>query len=266
MKIRVASDLHTEFIKFSSEDVLDSLVPSIKGEEDMVLVLAGDIVADINVWAHSALDIYTKWLMDLAQRHLATIYVGGNHEGYGSNLNTAFEYMRGLSEMFPNFYVLENESIEIAGVKFLGTTKWTPLDGPHDQFYARELNDTKYIGSWNVFKWRQAYEKARYFLESALQKPYNGKVVIVTHHLPSFQSVSESYIGNSFNGCYTSREDDLMMTYKPALWIHGHTHDSCDYEVIDYDQEVCTRVVCNPYGYHGHDLNPAYDPTMVVEV
>jgi hypothetical protein len=45
-----------------------------------------------------------------------------------------------------------------------------------------------------------------------------------------------------------------------AVWIHGHTHDSCDYV------EEGTRVVCNPRGYGPFELNAAFDPILTIEV
>ena len=267
MKIRIASDLHTEFLKASQVDVLDTLVPRVEGEQDMVLVLAGDIVADIRAWSDSeALDIYTPWLKELAGRHRAIIYVGGNHEGYMSSFKTAFDYMNGLAESCENFHVLENDSVVVDDVKFLGTTKWTPLDGSHDNFYAQGMNDLRVISQFNVFKWRQNYQTARYFLETELPKEHDGPVVVITHHLPTYQSVHPRFHGSTYNACYFSREDDLIMEHKPTVWFHGHTHDSSDYVYEDYDGNPCTRVVCNPYGYHGHELNEGYDPVKVVEI
>ena len=267
MKLRIASDLHSEFIRASNKHALDNLVPALDGEQDMVLVLAGDIVAEISDWWGSeSLDIYTPWLEELSYRHRAVIYVGGNHEGYQSNFKTAFDYMGCLAATCENVHVLENDSVVVDGVKFLGTTKWTPLDGSHDAFYAKAMNDLRVIGQFNVFKWREAYQKARYFLETELAKPHDGPVVVVTHHLPSYQSVAEHFRGSTYNCCYFSMEDDLMMAHKPDVWFHGHTHDSSDYVLEDYDNQPCTRVVCNPFGYYGHDLNPDYDPFKVVEV
>jgi hypothetical protein len=52
----------------------------------------------------------------------------------------------------------------------------------------------------------------------------------------------------------------LIETAQPALWIHGHTHESCDYQIGR------TRVVCNPYGYAGHEVNRAFDPGKCVEL
>ena len=266
MKIRIHSDLHTEFIRASQVEVMDTFIPPIQGEEDMVLVLAGDIIANIKRWIGSSLDIYTPWLKDLARRHKAVIYVGGNHEGYGSSFKTAFGYMFKLAEQLENLHVLENASVVVDGIKFLGTTKCTPLDGPLDAFAIEGMNDIVVINQWNVYKWRQAYQVARYFLETELANEHDGPVVVVTHHLPSRQSIGKRFIGSTLNCGYVSNEEDLMLAHKPELWFHGHTHDSYDYEVVDYDQEVCTRVVCNPHGYWGHEINPNYDPTKTVEV
>ena len=232
-----------------------------------MLVLAGDIIADVAFWDGSnAVDIYTPWLTDLAQRHKAVIYVGGNHEGYMSSFKTAFRYMNKLAGRLGNMFVLENDSVVVDGVKFLGTTMWTPLDGPLDQFLVRDMNDFEYIGSWTVFKWRAAYTVARSFLETELSKEHDGPVVVVTHHLPSYQSIGKQFIERSDQCAYAANQDDLMLKYKPALWCHGHTHDSFDYGVMDYGDVLCTRVVCNPHGYYGKEVNSEYDPTKVVEV
>ena len=47
--------------------------------------------------------------------------------------------------------------------------------------------------------------------------------------------------------------------YEPALWVHGHMHDSFDYRLGR------TRVVCNPRGYFPHQLNPDFRPLLVVQ-
>jgi UDP-2,3-diacylglucosamine pyrophosphatase LpxH len=268
MFIRIHSDLHTEFVGASKADAqFELLIPSIPGEEDMVLVLAGDIIADIRTWAGSpALDIYSPWFKDLAQRHTAVIYVAGNHEGYQASFKTAFDYLNGLAGTMDNFHVLENDTVVVDGVKFIGTTKWTPLDGPHDQFAIQQMNDTKVIAGWNVFKWREAYQKARSFLEAELANEHTGPVVVVTHHTPSWQSIASVFRGSPMNCGYASNEEDLMFEHKPELWFHGHTHVSFDYMVEDYDGNGVTRVICNPYGYYRHEENLSYDPTLTVEV
>jgi hypothetical protein len=54
----------------------------------------------------------------------------------------------------------------------------------------------------------------------------------------------------------------LLDGSRVALWVHGHTHDSFDYEVNG------TRVVCNPRGYarNGINENVGFDPNFCVAV
>lgn len=57
-----------------------------------------------------------------------------------------------------------------------------------------------------------------------------------------------------------SNLDDLVEASGAVLWVHGHTHASCDYRIGR------TRVVCNPRGYHPDGLNSDFDPDFIVEV
>src|SRR5690606_37391535 len=82
--------------------------------------------------------------------------------------------------------------------------------------------------------------------------------VVVTHHLPSAQSVNPKFTGDLLNAAYASDLDQVIEDGRPALWVHGHTHDSCDYQFGD------TRVVCNPRGYD--DENAVFDRKLVVEI
>jgi hypothetical protein len=48
---------------------------------------------------------------------------------------------------------------------------------------------------------------------------------------------------------------------QPKLWIHGHSHDRCDYAPGE------TRIVANPLGYPNEVRSlEAFDPTFRVEV
>lgn len=50
--------------------------------------------------------------------------------------------------------------------------------------------------------------------------------------------------------------------WQPALWLHGHVHDSFDYYIGN------TRIVANPRGYapKGVVENKAFDATLTVNV
>ena len=62
---------------------------------------------------------------------------------------------------------------------------------------------------------------------------------MLTHHAPSSQSVPARYARDLLTPAFASNLEMLMNGDRPALWVHGHKHESYDYEVYG------TRVVCN---------------------
>jgi hypothetical protein len=105
------------------------------------------------------------------------------------------------------------------------------------------------------------HQQSRAWLRAALQQPALGPRVVVTHHLPSWQSVAPRYQSAISNPAFASDLDDLFAPVD--LWVHGHTHVSVDYQI-----DRC-RVLCNPRGYarpNGAFENPQFDPECVVEL
>jgi calcineurin-like phosphoesterase family protein len=167
---------------------------------------------------------------------------------------------------------LDNNEAIIDGVRFLGSTLWTDfkLFGELKRFEclteARWLNDFRLIntGNGDVFSPRDSadlFEQSVEWLTRSLDKPFEGKTVVISHHLPSFVSVAERYKNDLLSACFSSNLDHLFG--KMDLWIHGHTHDSCDYV------KNGTRVVCNPRGYcryPGTQENLQFNPKLVVEI
>ena len=45
---------------------------------------------------------------------------------------------------------------------------------------------------------------------------------------------------------------------RAALWIHGHMHESFDYEIYG------TQVVCNPRGYAPKALNEDFNQIYII--
>jgi hypothetical protein len=86
--------------------------------------------------------------------------------------------------------------------------------------------------------------------------------VVITHHAPSPKSIHPRFEGSPLNACFVSDAERLLDGRRARLWIHGHTHDSFDYEVNG------TRVLCNPRGYakDGVNENRAFDQDLRIEV
>lgn len=51
------------------------------------------------------------------------------------------------------------------------------------------------------------------------------------------------YAGDPLNAFFLCDMEALIEERKPHWWIHGHTHEPCDYRL------GATRVVANPRGY-----------------
>jgi Icc-related predicted phosphoesterase len=247
MRLHLLSDLHLEFQDFTP--------PATSAD---VVLLAGDI----HVGAHGV-----AW----AQRHFTcpVLYVPGNHEYYGGSLHKTLAQMKDQARG-SCVHVLENEEVVIDGVRFLGGTLWTDyrLTGnpPLAQWDAlRIMADFERIRDERFRKVKPPqlaarHQKTRAFFESRLSQPFAGPTVAISHHAPCELSIHERYRGGSghLNASYASRLDALMGL--AVLWVHGHTHDSFDYDAGG------TRVVCNPRGYVPSDANYGFKPDLVLEV
>lgn len=248
MKIHVLSDLHTEFGSFTPPET-----------DADVVVLAGDIGVGEKA---------VKWSKE-AFANKPVIQIAGNHEFYGGSLGKSWQKMA-QSAQGSHVHLLNDQAVVVGGVRFLGCTLWTDyhLTGnyPLAQWDAQQtMNDFKKIRDEHYRKVRPYQLAARHahskhFLQYQLAQPFDGPTVVVTHHAPSSLSIHERYkqSPSHLNACYASHLEMLMDGVN--LWVHGHTHDSFDYMLGE------TRVVCNPRGYAGSELNQDFNPALVIEV
>jgi Icc-related predicted phosphoesterase len=252
MKIWILSDLHLEFAGLRRPlDIPDA----------DVCVMAGDLGRGI---ANGV-----QWLARHIAPAMPCIYVAGNHEFYKASIREGLEAGRAAAAAAANVHFLENDLVVIGGVRFVGATLWTDfrIEG-HQHLamsHARDrMNDYRHIAlqkkPWRRFLPETAYrmhQESCLFIDSAL-KADPVRTVVVTHHLPHARSIPPSFRGDLLNAAYASDLTSVIEAGRPALWVHGHTHDSCDYGIGP------TRIISNPRGYD--DENRAFNPALVVRV
>jgi Icc-related predicted phosphoesterase len=263
MRIQLASDLHAEFLayRFPRET---GLTPAANAD---ILVLAGDIANGT-----SALSLFKDWPVPV-------VYICGNHELYSQRYEDVFEELHRLTQG-TSITFLERQVVDFGGVRVLGATLWTDylLDGrnrrPEAMSNARRgLNDHRVIttrlgSAFTPTDALEDHEKSRAWLEAELARPYDGKTVVATHHGPHPKSVHAQYAGSDLNAGFVSDLSPLLRHVD--LWVHGHVHNSFDYQV-----GRC-RVVANPRGYpmnRGSSStidqlrfeNPAFDTACVID-
>lgn len=250
MRLHVLSDLHLEFGAFH--------VPPVTAD---VIVLAGDIGIGAKGMRWAAKVFPDK----------PVIYVAGNHEFYGSNLQVVMEELERAQT--GQVHYLEKRSIEIGGVRFLGCTLWTDFQvfGQARQAEVmaqagEAMNDYARVSFGRGKDKRKLlpadtlalHVESRNWLERELAKPHSGPTIVVTHHAPHPQSMLLETEGDPLSAAYVTNLSSLMG--KAPLWIHGHVHVSLDYAVSG------TRVICNPRGYVRFGENCDFQPGLVVEI
>lgn len=240
MRLWLASDIHLEFPQNQVH------VPE---EPFDVAILAGDI--DVGTGAIELIDTV------LLPRRVDVIYVLGNHEFYGGIIDDVEAEWARLAADRPRLHLLQDHAVTLGGVRFVGGTLWTDCDGRDDQTMLRLLlgmNDFRMIkkrdAAGNPAPFQPEHAADRFdatvaLIRSTLATPFDGPTVVVTHHLPSDLSTPPQFAGSPINGGFRSNLDELIREGRPNLWLHGHTHDACDYHIED------TRVVCEPGGYPG---------------
>ena len=242
LKIQFFSDIHLEFGAFDLPHT------------DADLIIAA---GDIGVGLHGV-----DWL---AQFGKPVIYVAGNHEYYGGDIVhtrvAIAEQSRATQISF-----LENEVLEIDGVRFLGATMWTDFRGGDEQvmhYATQNMNDYRQIRCASrpltpeqVFyiNW-----ESRFWLAGELEKPFAGKTVVISHHAPTASSWPQTNNCN-FLSTYCNELDDFLARYTIDAWFHGHLHN-----VVDYQQHA-TRVLCNPRGYTGYQVVSGFSPTKTITI
>ena len=251
MKIRVLSDLHLEFQDWTPPPVPADLV-----------VLAGDI--------HTGVEGLPWARRHFSDAHL--IYVPGNHEFYGGEMEATLEQLRRVAAAH-DIALLDGDALAMGGVRFLGATLWTDfaLYGSDSDAIAQAQADARRgmvdyrrislraSGKLQPDDTRRIHLRQSAWLALQLMQPFAGPTVVITHHLPHARSVHPRYEGDRLNPSFASDLSALVRA-PVQLWIHGHTHASVDYRIDG------TRVVCNPRGYLPQDPNPEFDPELVVAV
>lgn len=229
MKILVYSDLHTEFSAF--------IPPATDAD---LVILAGDIGTKSRGvrWANETFSC-------------PVIYVCGNHEFYGGHIDRTLEKMKTAAA--PHVHILENESWIWNQTRFLGATCWTDFTSTGDvsaatRMAAERMNDFRAIRVDACYRRLRPGDVAgrnvasRVWLAQELNKPFQGKTVVVTHHAPATEVLCDNHDGH-LASAYANNWSELVK--KADLWIFGHTHRSIDTELAG------CRVVSNPRGYPG---------------
>jgi len=267
-KFKLLSDLHLEFYQR----------PNIKGkmpkvwkptpndqDKDTILLLAGDIHVGTKAW---------PWIQQMCKRYKEVIYILGNHEFYKQKYNKTINAWREIAkdpEYVERFTFLHNDYYVNFDDRFriFGATLWTDVTDPFLQWSARQrMNDYNLItfdagGHYRKLKvldTNAEHYETLYHLENFLKEDFDGKTIVMTHHLPHNKCTHEKWKASPLNDFFRTDLDWIFKKYDIDYWVHGHTHDNVDVHVGK------TRILCNPMGYHGVALNQDFNEDLTFDI
>jgi UDP-2,3-diacylglucosamine pyrophosphatase LpxH len=240
MRIQFCSDLHLEFYldsPFKKPGFFEQFLDPTAGAD--VLVLAGDI----GYPEHSITKQFLHWCCSNWPR---VIWIFGNHEYYNELPNylwrsdksytmsekeaISMDYTHYLS----NLFVCIKNAVkfrDFPGIRFVGTTLWTDVKSSEADQLSGFMNDFVTIKrddgyQFTVADWTKRYFDEYKFIQDQLDeaKQHNEKVVVITHHLPSYRMCQEQYKNSNLNCGFMAHADSLLEHPAVATWICGHSH------------------------------------------
>ena len=273
MKIQLLSDLHLE---------ADPGFKATPAPEADLLVLAGDVGSyqtrrdgsvmgepDWGLQRFSPLPQYAGWPVPV-------LFVPGNHEYDGLEMDDAHAGLRRTCERLGIAW-LERETLQIDGVRFVGTTLWSDYDalvpaGATEterlrqrekafraaNFYLHKMAGRRGGALFDAAAMRDIALACQHWLRQALGTPHAGPTVVVTHFAPTLHSADPRYGLSPGTAGFCNTLDDLLP--HADLWLHGHLHCPTDLRV-----GRC-RIVANPLGYARKGEQDAFSPTLTLHV
>lgn len=259
MKLWIWSDVHNELQEVAYP-------PREEAPDCDVIMIAGDLNAapDLQVTLEFLIRRYEKPIL----------YVPGNHEFYQNKWligdrdrslesdRQTIKAIETLSLQWPQrFYCLDKDDVIIGSTRFIGASLWVDFqmnlpaksDLPQRMCHARQmLNDFHaiYMQDGKRFTPENMLDLHRSdaaYLRQKLAEPFDGRTVVLTHHMPHPDCTPPAYAGHGANflfACGTEAFNDILHSEQaPDLWICGHTHHAFDVQIGQ------SRIVCNPYGY-----------------
>ncbi len=254
MRVQYASDLHLEFGENSRWLKEHPLIPSAD-----ILVLAGDIgyLGDDNYISHP---FWNRVSEDFNQ----VIVVPSNHELYKffdiNELRNGWQLeIRHNVRVCYNSVIALNEETDL-----IASTLWAHIPPSEEYLTERCVSDFKRIrnGEFRLSaqRFNEEHEVCRNFIEKAVSESNAERIVVATHHVPSFALMAEEFKDSSINGAFTVELAGMIAESRINCWIYGHSHRNIDKMIGS------TRCVSNQLGYVFQNEHNTFRRDAVTEI
>lgn len=248
-------------MEFSPFPYTTNIRKEVRPSKNQILLVAGDTILSVALTMTG--DVKAEILrarfdafLDAVSGYKQVYMIAGNHEAYSygdvaTNKEIIVKYLE--KRKITNVRFLENERVPLSTkIDLLACTLWTSM-GNRNQLVLSEVG--RMMNDFRI----SDYKKRPFTTSDCADLHFASKdwllgelsdtsksYVVMTHHLPSFQSIDPYFKGDMMNNGYASDMDDVILANPHIrLWVHGHTHFNTDYKIGE------TRIVSNQRGYPG---------------
>ncbi len=235
MTIQYCSDLHLEF----PENAKWMQANPIRPVAD-VLVLAGDIIP------FAEIDRAQDFFSYLGDHFKATYWLPGNHEYYGDDISQQSGSFR--EAIRSNVFLLNNQVEQTGETILIFSTLWSHISPVAEWTVARSVSDYRAITQdgepFRPLHSNYLHAECRQFVEQAVATASGSKIVVATHHVPTFLHYPKQYIGSVINEAFATELQDYIEQSPINAWVYGHHHSNSPEFLIGH-----TRMLTNQLGY-----------------
>jgi predicted phosphohydrolase len=249
MSFQIVSDLHIEHKNSEIPDPLDYITPTAE-----ILILAGDIGS---LYKRYQLEGFLRLLCPLFK---IVIYVPGNHEYYTNSFMDKLTFyqlndiLNDIEKNIANMYVLNRKSIIINNILLAGCTLWSNPTINIPKFIVK-------IHEMNTSFYKDLHVRDLKYIENIISysKKNNLKLLLVTHHCPTF-SVVPKRKNEKYKSLYATDLEYLLVKSNINTWICGHVHSN-----FDFITKGGTRLIGNQKG-KCHEKVENYSKTFTINL
>jgi predicted phosphohydrolase len=260
LSFQLVSDMHLEML--GGMQAPDSVMPKAYAP---ILVMAGDICTAVR-------PDYKDVIRRVTSPFELTLYVPGNHEyysepHYGSvDMKVLDKKMQDECKSLRNIIWLNNRSVVLSGIGFVGTTLWTDVAASSWASADQCLNDYNLIFDCGKKVSPALFTYGHRILRDRLVKNIDKvikegaeKVVVVTHHVPDI-ALAKKNLNPQLNPFYYCTDMGPILSNpknKITVWCYGHTHES----MVTRLRPLNTMFATNAIGYP--DEKTGYGPGLI---
>ena len=154
--------------------------------------------------------------------------------------------------------------MRIDNVDFILSTLWSKIPPADEIAIQNGMNDYAQI-LYNKHRlipqnFNDEFERNLAFIKKSVMESDAEKIVVVTHHLPTFAAIEDKHKGSVLNAAYATELRNYIADSRITAWIYGHSHHRTDLMIGK------THLVSNPLGYIFCGENTNFNDSAVIEI